>query len=464
MDHFFAPASSINVKRKQTNVWHAMDMSAIHALWTVFNTDFIARSSRNYIESSLLSGGLVLSDSHLNATPGQDFQAFINEHFVPFYSSVIDWLYVVGFAPYTLTKDGKPRCVPFGLVQFKYLIDDDYEIHLGAFDEQNVDDPNKDVYFLVENMVGADGSIVSATAVYYTHRLFRDTLMRNTAIANFANARPPIYLVTATQRTPFHDADVTNVGEVDGLRASITQDGLINQNNIQLRVHENQEAMVNSLNARRSMLLGDNALKTRTDPFTNLQSYDRDLTNDMDLQPTIPLPMDMTPANVTQARPPDNLVATLNQQFVIAAGCYGMSLESIGLERGGGARSAETIQLENRVAQNTVKKFKNHFIRTLRGIYDMVWAESAGLASAELTVLFPATLDRPTMLDLFNKGIVSFDGLRNYLASHMDINPDAINDTFSPPLDAFKAQGQESMLELQAKQAQNMARLQSKLS
>jgi hypothetical protein len=427
---------SLGVKhtRRSLNVWHRLDLSAIQALWTVYSSDFIARSAKNYVCSQLLSGGIALSDTHLQTTPGQDFQAFISEHYVPFFSELIDHVFVQGFAPYVVSPEGKPRVIPFGLVQLKYLIDDDFALQLGAFDESSGDEPLKNIYFVVETLPSIDGTIVSATAIYYSHRLFRDTLLRNTAVAHFLLARPPVYLTQRTDRS-FDDANILNVGEIDGLRASLAADGQVMRNKIQMSVHGQQEALVNSLNARRATALGDTALKTRVDPFTGLESFDKNLTNETDLQPTIPLPLDTQPAATCQPRAPDNLVDTLNQQLVIAAGCFGVTLEAIGLERGGGVRSAETIALENKAAQNTVRRFRNHFTTTLKNIYDLIWAdEKSGLTGSNLLVLFPATLDRPSMLDLFNRGIVSFDGLRNFLSANMDIRPDAFNEHFSPPI------------------------------
>ena len=475
MDHSFFSGQAPTISRKQRNVWHKLDMGGLQGLWTVYATDFIARSAKNYIAASLLTGGLVLSDTHLSTTPGPDFNAFISDNFIPFFADLIDWIYVLGFAPYTVSEEGIPRVVPFGLLQFKYLIDDDFQIQLGAFDSTNTDDdPLKDIYFVFDNRPNADGSVVSATAIYYTHRLFRDTLLRNTAIANYLMARPPIYLTSQTNKSQFQNTDITNIGEIDGLRASIANDSMLTHNKIQMNVHNAQESLVGQLNAKRSALLGDTALKTRMDPFTGLQSYDKDLTNEMDLQPTIPLPMDTAPAHVDGPRAPDNLVATLNQQLVIAAGCFGMSLEAIGLERGGGARSAETINLENRVANNTVRKFRNIFVQTTKNIYDLIWATKKQ-TSAGLNILFPATLDRPTMLDLFQKGIVSFEGLTNYLGANMDIPATSFNKTFNPPLDVFKQDQQEATLKMQAAnaaqqlqlqgaQAQDLARLQAKLA
>lgn len=467
-DFAFISGQQIGVKhsKRQLNTWHRLDMSAIQALWTVYSSDFIARSAKNYIASSLLSSGIVISDTSLKATPGADFQGFITENYVPFFGDLIDQIYVQGFCPYTVSDEGKPRAIPFGLLQVKFLIDDDYQLQLGAFDESTQDEPLKNVYFVIESLPNVDGSIVSAAAIYYSHRLFRDTLLRNTAVANYLMARPPIYLVQNTDKS-YDDRDIANVGEVDGLRASLANDGQVVRNKIQMNVHQQQESLVNALNARRATALSDTALKSRTDPFTGLESYDNRMTNEADLQPTIPLPLDTMPATTVLPRAPENLVATLNQQLVIACGCFGITLEAIGLERGGGARSAETIQLENRSSQNTVRRFRNHMVQTLRNIYDLVWADDTnGLSGSTLLVLFPATLDRPTMLDLFNRGIVSFEGLRTYLGTSMDITPDSFNKSFKPPMEQFKQTQQEDIIKLQGdiqgRQAQEMAQLQAK--
>ena len=413
----------------QKNTWNRLDMTSIQALWTVYNSDFVARAAKNYIASSLLSGGVVIADESMTTGPGSEFQAFIGDHFVPFFKDVIDHIYVQGFAPFVL-PNGVPTVIPFGCVQYSYLIDEEYKITLGAFDETTQDEPLPDVFFIIESNVTLAGEIVSPASLYYQHRTFRDMVLRNTAIAQYFQALPPVFLTQKSQNTFDGELDVVG-GEVPGLHAALANDNLTERNNITANVHERQERMIERLNAKRASLQS-HGLVSQRDPVTGLAHYDMGITDPTLMQSLIPLANDQTPVTTAQSRAPENLVGTLSQQYTIACTCFGISPENIGLSHTV-MRSAEAIELEQVISQTTVRKFRGHFVRTLQDIYKHVWHDETKHGPSTIAVLFPSMLDRKTMLDLYARGIVSYDGVRDFLIKQLDISPVFINAAIQPP-------------------------------
>ena len=299
--------------------WQRLDLRAIGALWIAYRTDPIAQGCRNAVISRLLSGGILFTKRDYSSLPDDAFNSYVNSAFVSFAKAVIDSLYVQGFAAYVVDIETKvPRCIPFTRADVRVRVDPvTFETCLGVF-RDGEDEPDANVYFIVESFPDEYGSLSSAMTTYYAHRVFKDMVMRTTAEAESVRCRPPIYTTTESDRA-FEERRLAHIGEVDGLRASITRDNALIRNRIISDTHAQQERLTEMLNLAR-VDTSDPAY--RSDPLTGLRNYDADLANKY--SPIIPLPADARVATVPMPTSRADFVSVCQHIDHLASICFGV--------------------------------------------------------------------------------------------------------------------------------------------
>ena len=398
------------------NDWVRLDLRAISALWIAYRTDPIAQGCRNAIISRLLSGGILYTKSDFSSLPDDEFNSHINTEFVNFSKSVIDSIYVTGFAAYVVDPEaGVPRVIPFTRADVRVRVDPmTFETQLGFF-RDGEDEPATDVFFIVDAAPDEYGSLQSAMVCYYPHRVFKDMIMRTTAEAESVRARPPIYTTTETDRA-FEERRLAHIGEVDGLRASITRDNHLVRNRIITDVHAQQERLTEMLNAAR---VDTSDPSYRTDPITGLRGYDADLAQKY--SPIIPLPADAKIAAAPMPTARGDFVA-LNQYLNnMCSVAFGVNLEAVGGNITN--KSSDTVSQANNVTTSTVNRFKSLLTNALIHIYKLIWlSDDAG--DGDVTVLFPSIVSTQTMLILFDRNIVTYRALCAYLHKHLGVPMD----------------------------------------
>ena len=253
---------------------------------------------------------------------------------------------------------------------------------------------------------------------YYEHRVFRDMLLRCTAEAESIRCRPPIFTTTESDRA-FEERRLAHIGEVDGLRASITRDNALIRNRIISDTHAQQERLTEMLNQAR---VDTSDPSYRSDPLTGLRNFDADLAQKYN--PIIPLPADAKVASVPMATARADFVAVCDHINHLASICFGVNLEAVGGSTQG--KSADTLSQANNVTGATVMKFRNMLTDSLINIYALCWGEEGAVDTEEVTIMFPGTVSIASMLVLFQSRLVTFQAMQQYLHKFMGL-----------PLEAF---------------------------
>jgi hypothetical protein len=405
-----------NTTGGNSNDWTRLDLRAISALYIAYKTDPVAQACRNAVISRLLSGGILYTRSDFSSLPDDEFNDHINSRFTDFCRQAIDSLYVTGFCPYVIDPDaGVPRVVPYTRADVRVRIDPmTFETQLALFREDD-DQPAPDVYFIVQSFPDEFGSLHSAMTCYYEARIFKDMIWRTTAEAESTRARPPIYTTTETDRA-FEERRLAHVGEVDGLRASITRDNMLVRNRVIGDVHAQQERLAEMLNASR---VDTSDPSYRSDPITGLRNYDADLAQKY--SPIIPLPVDARVATTPMPVARPDFVAVNEHLQQLASMSFGVNLEAVG---GNSAfKSSDAMNSANNVTTTTVNRFKQLLTGPLIDIYKVLWGNKEGdePAESDLTVMFPSIVSTSTMLVLFEKNILTQKALLAYLHKHLGL-------------------------------------------
>lgn len=399
-----------------SNDWVRLDLRAISALFIAYKTDPVAQACRNAVIARLLSGGILYTKSDFSSLPDDDFNDHVNTRFTEFCRQVIDNVYVTGFCPYVIDPEaGIPRVVPYTRADVRVRIDPlTFETQLALFREDD-DSPAPDVYFIIQSPPDEFGSLQSAMVCYYEARIFRDMVWRTTAEAESTRARPPIYTTTETDRA-FEERRLAHVGEVDGLRASITRDNMLVRNRVIGDVHAQQERLAEMLNASR---VDTSDPSYRSDPITGLRNYDADLAQKY--SPIIPLPADARVAATPMPTARPDFVAVNEYLNQIASMAFGVNLEAVGANSAN--KSSDSMNSANTVTTATVNRLKALLTGPLVDIYNVLWGkkeESEEPADA-VTVMFPSIVSTSTMLVLFEKNLLTQKALLSYLHKHLGL-------------------------------------------
>jgi len=399
-----------------SNDWVRLDLRAISALFIAYKTDPVAQACRNAVIARLLSGGILYTKSDFSSLPDDAFNDHINSRFTEFCRQAIDMLYVTGFCPYVVDPVAcVPRVVPHTRADVRVRIDPlTFETQLALFREDD-DQPAPDVYFIIQSPPDEFGSLQSAMTCYYEARIFKDMIWRTTAEAESTRARPPIYTVTETDRA-FEERRLAHVGEVDGLRASITRDNMLVRNRVIGDVHAQQERLAEMLNASR---VDTSDPSYRSDPITGLRNYDADLAQKY--SPIIPLPADARVATTPMPVARPDFVAVNEHLHQIASMAFGVNLEAVGSNSAN--KSSDSMNSANTVTTATVNRFKQLLTGPLVDIYKVLWEkkEEGEELAESVTVMFPSIVSTSTMLILFEKNLLTQKALLAYLHKHLGL-------------------------------------------
>jgi hypothetical protein len=399
-----------------SNDWVRLDLRAISALFIAYKTDPVVQACRNAVIARLLSGGILYTKSDFSSLPDDAFNDHVNSGFTDFCRQAIDNIYVCGFCPYVIDPDaGVPRVVPYTRADVRVRIDPlTFETQLALFREDD-DQPAPDVFFIIQSPPDEFGSLQSAMVCYYEARIFKDMLWRTTAEAESTRARPPIYTTTETDRA-FEERRLAHVGEVDGLRASITRDNMLVRNRVIGDVHAQQERLAEMLNASR---VDTSDPSYRSDPITGLRNYDADLAQKF--SPIIPLPADARVAATPMPVSRPDFVAVNEHLQQIASMAFGVNLEAVGANSMN--KSSDSMNSANTVTTATVGRFKQLLTGPLVDIYNVLWGnkEEGDEPAESVTVMFPSIVSTSTMMVLFEKNLLTQKALLAYLHKHLGL-------------------------------------------
>jgi hypothetical protein len=379
-----------NTNNRANGEWLRFNLEEMGCFWKAHQTDAVAVACTQAIMSRLLSGGVVYVTRKYDKIPSEEFVEHVQRHFTAFCTDLINTLLVQGFAAWVVDEESIPRVIPFGCADLRYRIHPtSYRTELAVFDEDG--ETAKNVFFTVRTQPDAFGKVTSSASTYYGTRIFKDTMWRNVMVADYLRARPPLFTSTSSAAA-FEERDLGGIGEVDGLRASLTRDNTLVRNRINVDAVAQQDRLVRMLNDMRADT-STPGWRSLVDPLTGLDNADRGLNEANDYQPVVPLSTDARAVVAPQAQSRHDLVPLNTQLMLIACVAYGVNAEAIGLMHHGGVQSAESLMRSNAVLDTTVRAFKQMLTTTLIDLYQLLWGAERGESSNEVTVVFPSLLD-----------------------------------------------------------------------
>lgn len=398
--------------------WRRVDIQYVNELWRAYISDPVCVACVKAVGTRLLSGGIVFTNKSYNQVASAEFQSHIDRYFSNFVKEALVQLNIMGFAFFYIDND-TPRVIQIGTADIRWRVNTDtFQVEIGVFrGNSNVPDPN--IFSIVESLPDASGMVSSSMTSYYRSRTIQDTFIRNAITADYLNAVPPIYTMSSTDKV-FDEREIANVGEVDGLRASMVNDEMRARTGLRLTDHQRNEQLVKQFNN-----FNDPAsVARRIDPSTGLRNFDAGM--DMQLQQVVPLPLDARVASAPRASARGDIVSIVSHMETLACVSFGVNIESIGLaNRLGGHLGNETLAQVNQVTFNTCLRWSTTFQPVLLNIYEVVWGDSD--KKDELTVLFPSML-APTIVEkLYTTNILTHKAYCEYLSTNYRL-----------PLDSFE--------------------------
>ena len=171
-----------------------MSDTALKELWVVYRTDVVVQACRAVLLSRLLSGGIQFADPEGGTVPDAEFADRVQRLFVPFARDIIDSIIVQGFAAFIVdARTGAPNAVPPNVCSYSVRMDATTFRRYMTMTQSGADEPNSNAMFVVDNMPGQDGAVMSCMAAYRRTHAFRGMVELNTATADYSAARPMIY-------------------------------------------------------------------------------------------------------------------------------------------------------------------------------------------------------------------------------------------------------------------------------
>lgn len=409
----FAPSGANQLQ------WRRVDSDAIHTLYNTFVSDPIAQPCYHALENRLLASGILFTTKDYSVVASEQFQNHIDTHFVNFVKEALRQLIVMGFCFFYIEND-VPFVIPLGLADIRYAVDKyNFKIHMAVFREgENM--PAQNIYSIIEHTVTPDGSIVSTMATYLRVRSIADCFMRNAMVADQLNAQPTIYTMSATDAV-FDERDIHGIGEVDGLRASLTQKNMQTRAKLAVNSVDYNQSLVNALNA------SGEAKLIKIDQSSGLPHFDADL--QLDGQRVVPLPLDARVASAPRAQARADIVSIMAHYESLACVVFGVNSESIGANlRSGGHLGAATLERVNLVTHESTQRWSRIVEPALLKIYNVIWGgtdEEEEMVNEEtmfqkttkkdITVVFPSTLPRDFIERLYNMRILKHSAYTKYL-------------------------------------------------
>lgn len=455
--------------------WRQIDVNKLTELYVAYTTDTIAPACVRAIESRLLASGILYTTRDYSVIASSEFENHVATHFIKFVKDALVQLNVVGFCFFRVVDD-VPKVIPLGLADVRYRLNtDDFTIEIGVFVNNN-DEPDPNIFSIVDKGVDTFGGFASAMSMYYKARVRSDMFVRNACIADAMLARPPIYTTKSTDRV-FDDRDIANIGEIENLRASLVQTEMQTREKLALDAHTYSERMVRALNTRSAAQVAEE----RVDAYSGLKNYDANTPEE--LQRVIALPLDSRVASVPQPHARSDIRSLMQHAEGLACIAFGVNPESVGLAtRSGGHLGAATLERVNALTAETVARWARVLEPVLIRIYKLIWGteeeandayqeeiavdtngQDSGLKSDKgnkiqvtaqepdagqtqeddgsvepaqpkakrqrrkrgiadkLTVVFPSTLPAELVATLFEKRVLSYEAYINYLSTMLQL-------------------------------------------
>lgn len=389
-------------------------------LISAFTTDSMAPACTRAIENRLLSSGILFTSRDYSRRASEEFQAHINHHFVRFVRAALQAVSICGWC-FFLVEDNIPRVLPPGLADVRWRINNEtFTIEMAVF-RPGENEPAEDVYSIIDTTIDWQGNVDSIMAGYLRTRSLYDAFLRNALQADRLNACPPVYTTTQTDQV-FDERDITNTGEVEGLRARLVGTELNTRARLAVNAHDYNESIVRTLNTRSA----DALRREKTDARTGIANYDADLAEAP--QPVIPLPLDTRVAPAPRATARADIVAILKHFETLCCVSFGVNSESVGADvRSGGHLGAQTLERINIVTSETTQRWARLFEPTLVQIYKLIWgADDEDDAKVdEVTVVFPSTLPGGTIERLYASKVLSHAAYVSYMGQVIQLPANA---------------------------------------
>ena len=410
--------------------WRRVEPNQLQQLVTAFNTDSMAPACTRAIENRLLSSGILFTSRDYSRRASDEFQAHINHYFVRFVRNALQAISICGWC-FFLVEDNVPRVLPPGLCDVRWRVDHStFSIEMAVF-RPGESEPAKDIYSIIDTSVDFQGNVNSVMSGYLGTRSLYDSFLRNAMQADRLNACPPVYTTTQTDQV-FDERDITNTGEVEGLRARLVGTELNTRARLAVNAHGYNESIVRQLNTRSLDVLR----REKTDARTGLANYDAEMAEGP--QPVIPLPLDTRVAPAPRATARTDIVTILKHFETLCCVSFGVNSESVGADvRSGGHLGAQTLERVNIVTSETTQRWGRLFEPTLVQIYKLVWgadeeedeAAAPMATSDEITVVFPSTLPGATVERLYSTRVLSHAAYVSYIAQVIQLPASAFEKT-----------------------------------
>jgi hypothetical protein len=98
---------------------------------------------------------------------------------------------------------------------------------------------------------------------------------------------------------------------------------------------------------------------------------------------------------------------------------FGVNLHAIGLETFSAVRSADAIQASEQVTVHTTHRFQRLLEQTFRSIYQLLWDAET---NDDIMVMFPSLLTWPQISDLYARGILSHQGIKDFVHERFKVS------------------------------------------
>lgn len=396
--------------------WLAVDMSFLAQLWQIYRTDATVHACASLIKSRLNGLGVMYLNEDSGRVPTKSFFDHITQHYGAFCNEALDQLMVQGFCAYTLPPPRRgrnadpaaPSTVPFGRGRYVMRYDAYDRPALGLIRNNGASGvdtkPDPKVFFMVLSPPDVGGRPVSPVASAYSVQALKRQIEMNTMMADRVLARPPVLTQNKTDQT-FDERDLIGMSSVEpDVAAGRERQNLLRRNKMNVEVWKQQTQLMRFLN-QSGIDSSSSAWQNRIDPVTGLPVFSVD--DDDAYQPSfIPLPSDAVVAAMPlPQRPPDFVQA---ERLVFEHTCMCMGVTPTMVAGAGSAQNASSgvLKLSDATLFYSILRYRNALTHALLDVYAVVFGNGD---SSGVQVVFPAAQRPEAMLELFERGIVSYD-------------------------------------------------------
>jgi hypothetical protein len=228
-------------------------------------------------------------------------------------------------------------------------------------------------------------------------------------MAELARANPAIYVSSATDSS-FDDRELANVGEVDGMRATIQRNSQLVRNRITMDGYRQQHNLVRDLN-KSQVDTNAAAWQGKSDKHTGLANYDAgEAAPEQEIRP---LPNDARVVSVPLAQGRSDLLQFASHS--IDGACMALGIPRAFLN-GAAARTTGEAHAAAGMLEATVQRFKTTVAQVLEKLFTLVYPEQGAVL-----LVFPSL--QPTQLydQLFSQGVISYEAYIEFLSERHQI-------------------------------------------